>query len=251
MEALFKLNFLTNENEGPIILYITSPNMEGMSERILEIAKQKTKDVFDFCELVVSDWDRYLTPWPVEQGLKGRSFTGEAQILLDFIEKDVIPKISSKFSGLRPVCIAGYSLAGLFSLWTVYQSHIFAGAISCSGSLWYPKWDDFIRKNQINYIENQQKHTDEFTIKLQLVYLSLGKKEPKTKHPLMCQVDECTQLQYEQLQMENSLGEVTFVWHEGGHFDNVENRVAEAIEWISHNFHTISDKNMEKQKNKW
>ena len=36
--------------------------------------------------------------------------------------------------------LCGYSLAGLFALWAVYQTDFFAGTAAVSPSVWYPGW---------------------------------------------------------------------------------------------------------------
>ena len=61
--------------------------------------------------------------------------------------------------------LAGYSLAGLFDLWSAYECDIFSGIACCSGSLWFKDWDIYMR---------------EHTLKRKCsVYLSLGGKVRK------------------------------------------------------------------------
>ncbi len=68
--------------------------------------------------------------------------------------------------------IAGYSLAGLFALWSLWQTDAFSRAASASGSLWFP---DFVDRAS----------TAPFAGNPQAVYLSLGKKETKTPNRMM------------------------------------------------------------------
>ena len=74
--------------------------------------------------------------------------------------------------------LMGYSLAGLFALWAAYESDVFSGIVCCSGSLWFPDWDHYVRDHVI-----QSKCS---------VYLSLGGKEEKTKNKVMAAVGDRT-----------------------------------------------------------
>ena len=58
--------------------------------------------------------------------------------------------------------IAGYSLAGLFALWSVYQTDLFDWAASISGSLWFDGFLEFMKAN---------------TPKVKFIYFSLGIKK--------------------------------------------------------------------------
>ena len=70
----------------------------------------------------------------------------------------------------------GLFTCGLFSLWMYGRHESFVGCISASGSLWFPGW--------INYLHTINRKA--------VVYLSLGRKESKTKNKLMCTVGQNT-----------------------------------------------------------
>lgn len=212
------VHFLTNEDHAPVVLYITNENFEFQGDAVCESVKRMTGISFDFCELPVANWDDCLTPWAADPKMKGRSFTGGGKHLLEMIGKKVIPLIDEKLPDHREIYIAGYSLAGLFSLWTLYECDWFDGAVCCSGSLWYPGWSEYVEKAFL------KKRSD--------VYLSLGRKEPHTKHPLMKKSGEMIKLQYEHLMKEPHAGKIVFEWQEGGHFDHVLDRIAKGIRWI-------------------
>lgn len=213
-----ELQFLTNEDHAPVVLYITNENFEFQGDAVYAKVKQMTDIPFDFCELPVANWDDCLTPWATDPQMKGRSFTGGGKQLLEKIGENVLPLIDEKLPNHREIYIAGYSLAGLFSLWTLYECDRFDGAVCCSGSLWYPGWSEYMEQTSL------QKKSD--------VYLSLGKKEPHTKHPLMKKSGEMMALQYEHLMKDLYAGKITFEWQEGGHFDHVEDRIVRGIYWI-------------------
>ena len=72
------------------------------------------------------------------------SFAGEAGRTLDYIEQQVVPQLDIQSQANRPLYIMGYSLAGLFALWAMYQTDIFAGCATCSGSMWYPGFTEYV-----------------------------------------------------------------------------------------------------------
>lgn len=213
-----KLNFISAEDRAPVILYISNREMDFRAAELYERVKMITGVEFSFCELAVSDWDRMLTPWPVDDCMKGRCFAGEGRVLMEAIKKEIIPMINTRLPDHQQLYLAGYSLAGLFSLWTLYQSTVFDGAVCCSGSLWYPGWDIYMQQSFL------QRNAE--------IYLSLGKREPKTKHPLMKRIGEITEKQYQQLEQDKNAERVVFEWQEGGHFSNVQERIAMGICWI-------------------
>ena len=108
--------------------------------------------------------------------------------------------------------IGGYSLAGLFALWSVYNSERFSAAAAASPSVWFPKWDDYMRTH---------------TPKADCVYLSLGNKEEKTKNKVMAAVGERIREQYELIKDRDC----TLEWNEGSHFKEPDIRTAKAFAW--------------------
>ncbi len=64
------------------------------------------------------------------------------------------------------------------------------------------------------------------------IYLSLGKKEKNTKHPMMRNVEDNMKLQYERLIQDSCTEMLQMDWHEGGHFNNTEERIEMGIRWL-------------------
>lgn len=196
---------MLNHNNN-IIKYINSHSeYDGNTEFIIS----------PFC---VQEWDRFLTPWPAESKMKDRWFTGEGKVTLERLENEIMSDRKNTYSDCDKIYIAGYSLAGLFALWAQYEKNMFDGVICCSGSLWYPGWNEYISSHELGKTEK--------------IYLSLGRKEPMTKHPLMKEVGRSTQLQLEMLQKNNYVDCSTLVWNDGGHFSDYEKRVADGILWV-------------------
>ena len=85
------------------------------------------------------DWNRELSPWPAPKVLRGGGdFGGEGPAFLDMLTGQIVPLVEAQL-GFAPVsrAVAGYSLAGLFALWSVFQTDVFDRAASVSGSLWF------------------------------------------------------------------------------------------------------------------
>lgn len=177
----------------------------------------------------VIDWNSSFSPWKAEFNNGKNCFEGCGRITLQWIVDKCIPYIDNEYE-ISPDSkrfIIGYSLAGLFSLWTFYESQIFDGVACCSGSLWYPGWKDYVLNH---YNMNNLKSRLESKI-----YLSLGKKEEKTSNIIMKQVGEITRWQYNQITSDNSVIKKNLIWHDGGHFNQIEKRIAEGILWLLQN----------------
>jgi predicted alpha/beta superfamily hydrolase len=115
-----------------------------------------------------------------------------------------------------PVILGGYSLAGLFALWTAYQTDCFAAVAAVSPSVWFPEW--------IGYAETHSPF-------VRKVYLSLGDKEEKTRNPVMAQVGSCIRRQLELLQKDETINDCVLEMNEGNHFKDPDKRCAKAFAW--------------------
>ena len=106
-------------------------------------------------------------------------------------------------------------MAGLFALWSGYQTDVFSGIAAASPSIWFPGFVDFIQK------ESFQADT---------VYLSLGDREEKTKNAVMSKVGDNIRWAYEHFQ---NIGINTVLeWNEGNHFKDADIRTAKAFAWL-------------------
>lgn len=171
-------------------------------------------------------WEKEYTPWSAPSlSKKAASFEGGAVETLSWTSTVWIPHIVTMF-GLQETktkfyCM-GYSLAGLCALWMLHESTRFSGCASCSGSLWYDNWLVYVNDHQIPCANSR-------------IYLSLGNEEANTRNKRMAQVGENTRLTYEKLAADSNVSSVVFQWNQGGHFTDVANRQAEAIQWLMQN----------------
>lgn len=157
------------------------------------------------------DWNRELSPWEAPKAFRGgEDFGGQGPALLNTLTQQIIP-LTENHLGYTPGFrgIAGYSLAGLFALWAVYQTDLFDRAASISGSLWYDGFLEFMKSS---------------TPKAKFVYLSLGDKEKQAKNPRLAAVEDCTRQAAELLRAHNI--PVAFEMNHGGHFQDIPARIA-------------------------
>ena len=188
---------------------------EGLDKQI-DLIKQRCGDGFLLAAFPVSDWNRELSPWDAPPVFGKESFGHGAADMLSFTERDLLPAILQQYglSQELPVILGGYSLAGLFSLWSAYQTNRFSAVAAASPSVWFPGW--------IEYAQQEAIHT-------QHVYLSLGDREEKTKYSVMAKVGSCIRT-LEQLLRAKDV-DCVLEWNEGSHFRDTGKRTAAAFAW--------------------
>lgn len=165
------------------------------------------------------DWNRDLSPWGCEAVTRdGEPFGGGARAYLDELFGHVIPQTEATLPW-APAWrgIVGYSLAGLFALWSLWQTDAFLRAASVSGSLWFPGLIDYCASHALATTPDA-------------VYLSLGKKEHKTPNRLMRDVLARTRDVEALLRSRNV--DVTFELNPGNHFSEPDARCARGISWL-------------------
>ena len=161
------------------------------------------------------DWNKSLSPWPCDRIGKGVGpFLGKADAFLRELEDEVSREIARCRLTPSAVYIAGYSLAGLFALYSLYKTDLFGGAACCSGSLWFPGFVDFVKDN-------------EFRKPPKRLYMSLGDKESCVKNQVFASVEEKTKEVYEHYKQQGL--NVKFEMNSGNHMTDVDNRVAKGI----------------------
>lgn len=165
------------------------------------------------------DWDKYMSPWPVKKMFKsGNDFEGRADGHLYLLLKTIIPEVEKSIDcKITDRGLIGYSLSGLFALYSLYKTDIFTMIGSMSGSLWFDGWIEFMQANHI-------------TLKSPKVYLSLGDKEHKTRNERMATIEDCTNKTAEILKAQGS--DVLFEMNSGNHFADVPDRIAKGIKWL-------------------
>ena len=174
---------------------------------------------YSLLAVTVSDWNSALSPWKAPAVFKGESDfgCGADEYIAELVD-EIVPAACSE-AGLKPsaVYIAGYSMAGLFALYSLYKTDFFAGCASCSGSLWFPGFYEFASEH-------------EFASDPSKIYLSLGDREAKTKNPVMATVEDKMRGISERYKVKGY--DVFFEMNQGGHFNDPELRTAKGIAWL-------------------
>ena len=174
---------------------------------------------FTFVTLSGFDWESDLSPWPAPAlGRNSAPFAGHVDAALALLSEELLPQIEAALSAPPSWRgIAGYSLAGLFAVYALYRCDLFQRAASMSGSLWYPDFLDYAQNHSM-------------CAKPERIYLSVGDKERKTRHPLMRNVQIAAEDFAAHCQ---ALGiSTTFQLERGNHFNDAAGRTARGIRWL-------------------
>ena len=213
------IGYITDTAKYLLIQPVDEHDIEVLDNEVEEILKNTDKQ-FSLIAFKIEDWNNELSPWEAPPAFGKKSFGSGATDTLEFIESKLIPTVKEKydFTDDVQVILGGYSLAGLFSLWTSYKSNTFSGIAAASPSVWFNGWEEFMDNN---------------TPLSNTIYLSLGDTEEKTKNKVMSAVGENIRKQEELLKNDNI--NTILEWNKGGHFSNSDLRVAKAFVWCIEN----------------
>lgn len=190
-------------------------DLRGLETQIALI-EQRCGGDFLFAAVPIQDWNRELSPWEAPAVFGKENFGGGAGETLDAVEQTLLPALLEEYRlpEQLPVILGGYSLAGLFSLWSSCRSDRFSAIAAASPSVWFPDWIEYATTNRIRAAH---------------VYLSLGDREERTKNPVMATVGTCIQTQL-QILREGGI-DCILEWNQGNHFKDPEKRTAAAFSW--------------------
>ena len=210
------MNVFSTQNpvNAPVFIWGLDMSHGETAESLFDEVKALTNNDFSLAVFDVIDWNAQFSPWPAPAVFGKDSFSGKGNDTLRFLEDEFLPEIKSKFPKSE-VFLTGYSLAGLFSLWALYETDKFNGAVCCSSSLWFDKWDEYASLHRIKSPST--------------IYMSLGDREEKTKNKVMSKVGDRTRRQAEILKEDPNVEKLYFEWNEGGHFVEPLKRVAKGI----------------------
>ena len=120
-----------NPANAPVFIWGLDMGHGETAESLFEEVKSLTNKDFSLSVFDVTDWNEQFSPWPAPAVFGKEDFGGKGRDTLLFLENDILLEIKSIFPGSE-VFLTGYSLAGLFSLWALYESNKFNGAVCCS-----------------------------------------------------------------------------------------------------------------------
>lgn len=205
-------------NDAPLVV-IPSFQNSGLNIK-KEIEKITDKD-FSLLFIYVSDWNNDLSPYMAPSIFKGTSdFKGNADSFLNYT-LNLLKIIISK-ENIKPIykVLVGYSMAGLFAVYTLFKTNEFLKVGSVSGSLWYPHFTEFVENSEVLQC-------------ISTFYMSLGDKEKKTSNKIMSQVETNSLIIFERIkpQFNNS----KFEFNPGNHFKDEDLRIAKCIAYLLNN----------------
>lgn len=205
-------------SDVPEILFLQPADARDaqLPERQLEAMRDCARP-FALAAFEIADWNRELSPWEAPPVFGRAPFGGRAEETLRFLLDRLLPDLFSRLSLPEdiPLCLGGYSLAGLFALWAATRTERFSGIAAASPSVWFPGWIDYVKAHPL---------------RTSRVYLSLGDREERARNPVMATVGDRIREQYEILRQDHI---VTLEWNPGNHFRASEKRSARAFCWIA------------------
>ncbi|VEH03002.1 Predicted hydrolase of the alpha/beta superfamily [Slackia heliotrinireducens] len=174
------------------------------------------------CSLLVVGnlrWDHDMTPWhcpPLSED--DTPCTGGAKDYLELLLGRIIPEARQTIGGSPAyTAIAGYSLAGLFAIWSMYQCGEFARVASMSGSLWFPDFVEYATARR--------------TVRTpERLYLSLGDEEARTNNALLSTVADRNVALAKHYRRQGI--DVTYELNPGDHYQDAALRSAKGIKAI-------------------
>lgn len=208
-------------NGYPYIYWGVQERSVDFVESVSDFLKQNVENPsFTIAAYEASDWNAEFSPWSApavfSHGENDPGFAGDGKQTLKWLLEECIPFVER--AGRNERYLAGYSLAGLFSIWAFYESQMFRGCVSGSGSLWFQGWKE--------YLQNAKAPEDS------RVYLSLGGKEERTKNPVMATIGDATRQTKQKLEKDQNVTFSKLEWNPGGHFSEPDIRIAKGMQWL-------------------
>ena len=212
-----KISIFSTENVGSPLVILNTYGDEG--EEVWNECHKLNCPPFCLAAISNLNWNKDLSPWESPALYKKEeAFSGGADAYLLLLAEKIIPAICDSMR-VNPsyVSLAGYSLAGFFSIYSAYNAKIFARIASVSGSLWFPGFEEYAKSH-------------EFVKMPDCVYLSLGDTESNAKNKVLSTVQEKTESLFELYKSKNI--PVIFELNKGNHFTEPAMRTAKGIKWI-------------------
>lgn len=208
--------FPSLEANAPII-YLNTFSDEG--QKVYEASQAAGCPPFTLVAISDLDWNHDMVPWDSPPAFKNAEpCTGGADDYLRLLIDEIIPTAEKEIDGVpRWRGVAGYSLAGLFSLYAIYRTDLFSRVGSMSGSLWFPGMKEYI-------LSHEPKRRPDH------IYFSLGDKESKTRNPILRNVRQNTE--EIQASYQGKGIDTLFQLNPGNHYDHAAERTAAGIAWL-------------------
>lgn len=208
--------FPSAEPKAPVI-YLNTFADEG--QKVFEAAQTAGCPAFTLAAVSGLNWDHDMAPWNSPPIFKSaQPCTGGADAYLRLLTEQILPATENALPAApRWRGIAGYSLAGLFSVYAIYRTDVFSRVGSISGSLWFPGIKEYIFSHRPNCRPDR-------------MYFSLGDREHKTRNPVLQSVRQNTEA-IQAFYREKGIDTV-FRLNPGNHHNHASERTAAGIAWL-------------------
>ncbi len=208
--------FAASGPDRPVI-YLNTFGREG--EKVYRTLQDMGSPDVTLVSVSNLEWDHDMAPWdcpPISRN--DQPCTKGADAYLTLLLKEIMPEAEKSLGGVPAWRgLAGYSLAGLFAVYAVYQCDLFSRIATMSGSLWYPGLKEYIFSNEM------KRRPD-------AAYFSLGDKECRTRNSYLKTVQENTE-EIQAFFAGQGIDSV-FVLNPGSHYVDAVRRTADGIDWI-------------------
>lgn len=200
------------------IIYLNTFGTEG--EQVYQILRESGDLNFTFVTVTGLLWEQDMTPWATAPiSTNSTACTGGADNYLRLFTEEIVQRVEEKIGGTISFRgLAGYSLSGLFAVYSLYQTKIFSRIASMSGSLWFPNFKEYV-------------FSHEMKISPDCLYFSLGNKECKTRNPYLKMVREYTKA-ISDFYTHKGIDTI-FCLNPGNHYSDTAKRTAAGIRWIA------------------
>lgn len=212
----------TDEPSAPLVVVHDEPARGGqgvLGSELWEACHAAGCAPFSLLCVEPASWNSDLSPWPADAIFRrGTGFGGRAEEELSLLEETLLPRAEAALVASPAYrAIGGYSLAGLFAVWAVFQTRRFSRLACASGSLWYPGF--------VGYVAGHKT-----AAALEAAAFSLGDKEASARNPLLAQVEDATR------DVEATFSargvKTLFRLDAGGHFVDGPKRLGQDIAWM-------------------
>ena len=201
---------------APLIVFNT---FEGDGEGVYKELQNMGCSFINLLVVGNIDWNHDMSPWYMPSIYsKEKSFSGGADEYLKLLIEDILPKAKELIEGEpKFIGIAGYSLAGLFAVYSIYKTDVFNRVACISGSLWFSDFIEYCKRNEYKRLPDK-------------IYFSLGDKEANTRNPVLKTVEYNTRELSEYFK--NLGSEVIFELNKSNYFTDTVLRSAKGIKAI-------------------
>jgi len=213
-KTAMKITRFGNEKSNIVLIQLVDERELSSMEHEVDLIRGLTDRDFGLIAVCVDDWNKDLSPWKAPSVYGNEDFGSGADETLSWVLNNVIFEANAEEDDKRRYILGGYSLAGLFALYSAYKTNVFERIAAASPSVWFPGFTEYAKENEIN---------------ADYIYLSLGDKEEKTKNRTLASVGNCIR---ELAEYYDTVTDVTLEWNEGNHFAEPEVRMAKGFAYL-------------------